>query len=297
MFKNLSLQSLGIGGRQSEQIELTMSYGFKGFDLDIDEFARQVERQGLDQARRFIDSARLRLSSFELLVDCDADEPEFQQMLQRLPAQAALAAQVDCRRCWTSIAPANDLRPYHENFDLWRRRLGQVAEVLGPHDVRLGVGLIAAAHHREHRAFQFIHTFDGLLMLVKTVNADPVGVWLDTWQWHVAGGTLDQVRVLDRRDLIGIDIADSITPHGQDDVDETARRLPGSEEAPGQVDIAGVLATAAEMAFDGPVTPKPHPGQLEGMSRDQMVQASATALDAVWSSAGLDKRGRLVRSG
>ena len=36
MFLNLNAQSLGVSGRQSELIELALTYGFKGIDTDID---------------------------------------------------------------------------------------------------------------------------------------------------------------------------------------------------------------------------------------------------------------------
>jgi hypothetical protein len=39
MFKNLSPEALGVSGRQSEMIELALSFGFKGLDLDIIELA------------------------------------------------------------------------------------------------------------------------------------------------------------------------------------------------------------------------------------------------------------------
>ncbi len=35
MFKNLSSKHLGVSGSQNELIELALSFGFKGFDLDI----------------------------------------------------------------------------------------------------------------------------------------------------------------------------------------------------------------------------------------------------------------------
>ena len=104
MFKNLDLASLGISGRQSELIELTLSYGFDGFDLDLADFSSQVDRQGIERARRLIDSARLKLGTFQLPIDWDVDEKEFLQQLEQLTAQAETAATVGCTRCRATIA-------------------------------------------------------------------------------------------------------------------------------------------------------------------------------------------------
>jgi hypothetical protein len=35
MYKNLNTAALGITGRQSELIELALTYGFRGLDLDM----------------------------------------------------------------------------------------------------------------------------------------------------------------------------------------------------------------------------------------------------------------------
>ena len=106
MFKNLNLDALGIAGRESELIELTLSYGFQGFDLDIIAFGKEVERSGIDRARRLIDSARLKFGSFLLPIDYDGDDESFQSELKRLAPLAALAEKLGCERCWTTISPA-----------------------------------------------------------------------------------------------------------------------------------------------------------------------------------------------
>ena len=57
MYKNLCSEALGVSGRQSELIELALTYGFKGIDLDLVSFAKQVELRGLEHAGRFLESA------------------------------------------------------------------------------------------------------------------------------------------------------------------------------------------------------------------------------------------------
>ena len=66
MFKNLNTEALGVSGTQNEVIELALSHGFKGLELDLPAFAEQVEARGLAHSRRLLDSARLRLGSFRL---------------------------------------------------------------------------------------------------------------------------------------------------------------------------------------------------------------------------------------
>ena len=46
MFKNLDPSALGVAGHQSEIIELALTFGFRGIDLDIVEFAGRMKVHG-----------------------------------------------------------------------------------------------------------------------------------------------------------------------------------------------------------------------------------------------------------
>ena len=160
-------------------------------------------------------------------IDWDGDEEAFQRDLAELPALASLAAEVGCVRCRATLPAAGDLRPYHEHFELCRRRFAQIGESLAEHGVRLGIGFLAPAHHRHDKAFQFVHTFDELLLLVRAIATKNVGICLDVWHWHVGGGSLEAITSLAADDIVMLDLADTNTPAGQDNVDKTSRALPG----------------------------------------------------------------------
>ena len=291
MYKDLNIEYLGISGRQNELIELTLSHGFNGFNLDVEQFAQQVERDGVDAARRLIDSARLRLSTFRLPVDVDTNEPDYQVQLESLKATAELAASVGCKICRAEAPPAGDVLAYHDHFELCRRRFSEVADVLAEFDVSLGLELLANNSHREGRGYSFIHTVDTLMMLLKTINMSNVGIVLDVWQWHVAGGTPDHLLALDPGDIVALELSDAETEAGDDTAAETTRRLPGET---GNIDAVAYLRLLAERDFEGPVTSKAHPSQFEGLSRDAIAKKSGEAIDQVWQAAGLSRKGKLV---
>ena len=176
MFKNLSPEALGISGRDSEIIELALSHGFKGLDLDLVEFAEQVRAQGMARASRLIASARLKIGSFRLPVRLGGDAPDYKADLERLPALSEIAEQLGCARAVTVLEPGCDSRPFHENFELHRRRLAEVADLLRQRKIRLGVGFLAPIRCREGCAFQFIRTFDELMMLLRNIGPPNIGV-------------------------------------------------------------------------------------------------------------------------
>ncbi|REJ65364.1 MAG: sugar phosphate isomerase/epimerase [Planctomycetota bacterium] len=294
MYKDLNIDYLGISGRQNELIELTLSYGFKSFNLDVEQFAAQVEQEGLDSARRLIDSAKLRLSTFPLAVDVETNEPDYQEQLTALQAAADLAAAVDCGVCRATVPAAGDVLAYQDHFELCRRRYAEIGTLLAEREISLGLELQAARSHRAGRGYDFIHTVDALLMLLKTINLPSVGLVVDVWQWHLAGAGPDQLALLDPGDVVALELADADSPAGDDSAAESTRRLPGEV---GQIDAAGYLRRLAEKDYRGPVTAKPALQQFEGMSRDAIAKQAAAAIDTAWQAAGLSRQGKLVSTG
>ncbi|MFM7928992.1 MAG: sugar phosphate isomerase/epimerase, partial [Pirellula sp.] len=72
MYKNLNAQTLGISGRQSDLIELAMTYGFQGLDIDAVDLQRRALRTDFERASRFLMSSGLRVTGFDVPCDLDA---------------------------------------------------------------------------------------------------------------------------------------------------------------------------------------------------------------------------------
>jgi len=283
MFKNLSPSALGVSGHQSEIIELALTYGFDGIDLEVVEFATRAKLRGMPYARRLIDSAKIRLSTFQLPLDLEADDDAFKKALEKLPEYGRAAAEVGCTRCLTTLTPAGDQRPYHENFEFHRDRLTAICAALQPSGVWLGVGFQAAEYLRKDRAFQFIHDLDALTLLLNMVDAPNMGLLLDIWDLVACGGTADMIRNLPLGQIVAVQVADMPADVPLSELDENSRLLPGAEES--QIDTAGALIALSDFGYDGPVTVKPSRSVFQSRRRDVVVKLTGEALDKVWRSA------------
>lgn len=291
MFKNLSPEALGLSGRQSETIEGALSFGFKGIDLHLSEFAATVSSHGVAHARRLTDSAKLKLGGFALPVDLQQDDSAFDADLAKLAGLARIAADAGCTRCLTTIEPACDERAYFQNFEFHRQRLGKVAQTLDTAGVRLGVGFVAGADAGQGREHEFVRTFDALWQLLGLVGAKNVGVWLDVWQLRAGGGSLESLARLSADKIVAVQLADAAEDSPVESWTQTGRKLPGET---GVIDSAAFLVWLAEKGYDGPVTPAPHPSRLAGMRRDAIVKLAGQQLDQVWKAAGLNAAGKLT---
>lgn len=291
MFKNLSTDALGVSGTSSEIIESALSYGFKSLEFNMADFAAQVSAGGIAKARRLYDSARLRLTVFQLPVEWHEDTERYKADLAALPAKLEIAKELGCTCALVTIEPAGDMRPFHENFEDHRRKLAELAAAVEPYGIQLGVGFLAPASHKQGRAFQFIQTVDQFLMLIRGVSAKNLGIVFDAWHWHLGGGTIDQLRSLSGDQIVAVYLSDCDPDVTATDATDVARRLPAES---GTIDSAASLTALGEMGYTGPVSPAASRESLGNQGRDKTIKAAGAALDLVWKSAGLNAQGKLL---
>jgi sugar phosphate isomerase/epimerase len=283
MFKNLNPSALGVSGHQSELIELALTYGFAGIDLNMQEFAARARLKGMAYAKRLIQSANIRIGSFALPLEWDIDDESFGKELEKLPELAECAAELGCTRCTALLAPAGDARPYHENFEFHRRRFQEICTTLKPAGVRLAVGFQAMESLRQNRAFQFIHDLDALMLLLNMVAAPNLGLLLNIWDVVACGGSLDSIRKIPVQQIVAVQVADMPADVPLAELDDKARLLPGTEN--GRIDLAGFITLLREMGYDGPVTAKPSRTVFQSRRRDVIIKQTSDSLDKIWKPA------------
>jgi sugar phosphate isomerase/epimerase len=284
MFSNFDPAALGIHGLESEIIELALTYGFEGITIDIADFTARADHYGLPYTRRLIDSAQIRIGSFKLPFDLESDEEDFRKNLEKLEHQAALAAEIGCTRCITAVQPAGDKRPYHENFEFHRVRLGEICRVLAPRNIRLGVGFRAAPTLRGSQAYVFIYDLDALALLVKMVEAPNIGFVCDPWNWEVAGASVAEIRNLGVDSIVAVHLADLPDPRPEtSSITEEQRLLPGS----GGLDLVSYLKVLLESGYQGPVTAVPDKKPFLGIRRETATRQVAESLRKLWEALGL----------
>ena len=289
MFKCLSPAPLGLSASLNDVIEPALSNGFKGLELDIVAFQAQVAQLGLPGARRLIDSAQLKLGYFRLPWELESPVEIYRPGLNTLKEQAQLAAELGCKRCLTSLAPANDERHMHQNFVFHQERLKAIAEILEPHGIELGVGFRATADERGDHQFGFIDNFNSLQLLLGMVGAKNVGVVVDLFELWACGASWDDVAA-SRAKVVAVFLADVATDASPEAAVQTMRLLPNETATPdaaATIDSVAPLAALAELKYDGPIVPRPHPDRFQGISRAAACKLAGEKLTEVYKAAGI----------
>jgi len=283
MFRNLSITGLPLSGRPSELIELALSFGFDGMDIDILDLQKQAQVYGVEHARRLMVSARLKSSLFRLPVRLGGDDAAFEADLAELPAWLELAAASECPRTVATLAAGSADHSFKDYFELHRSRLQVIGEQLAAHGLMLGLAIQPEAAAREELPHAFIHTFEGLIGLVS-MSHERIGAVVDAWALHVTGEPLDLIATVPAGRIVEVRLSDAPrgTPVAQ--LAKTDRLMPGET---GVIPMGPVLKAAEAAGFDGPATPWADRSTLAGRGREKIVRLAGERMELGWKEAGL----------
>jgi sugar phosphate isomerase/epimerase len=286
MYKNLSPSAIGIFARQSELLEIALTHRFKGLEIDINEVLRRAQASSVSQACRYLCSAQVKIGGFELPVRWAGDEKSFMADLAQLGLLLEVCSMLGADRCFTTIRPTCDQRPFHENFQFHVDRLGRIADALAPGNVKLALNFLAAPAERADGGFEFIHQADPMVLLVNGIQRDNVGLLLDAWNWWVGGGDVEKLRSLRGEQILSVRLAD--IPAGADlaTITDEQRTMPGDG---GTIDSGAIFAVLEDLGVDGPVAVAPNAGLFKGQKRELIVKQASTALDALLGVAATEK--------
>ncbi|MGB7324766.1 MAG: TIM barrel protein [Rubripirellula sp.] len=288
MIKNFSPGSLGINGRQTELLELALTYAFNGIDIDMHEMLRRSQRTDVADAAKYLEAARkafkIRIGGFDLGIDLDADEDAFTAALTSLHPLAELAKELGIKRAYTRVPAATDRLPYHEYFEVQRTRLGQIADLLAVREIKLGVGFSAGKELEEGKQFPFIRNVEGFIALVRGVGSENIGFYVDTWDWVVGDGALDQFSELTAKDIVAVRLC-SLRPESDPATAASNERVVPTQE--GLLDHVKVIQHLVAIDYEGPVSPGASGASYKGQTRESIVQRAQVALDEIFVAADL----------
>ena len=284
MLKNFSPAALGINGRQSELIEVVLSYGFTGMDVHMHEMLRRAQRTNVEDAAKYLEAAKIEVGGFELGIDLDSDDDAFTSQLGALHPIADMGKELGATRSYIRVPAATNRLPYHEYFDVQGGRLAQIGQVLEPRGIQLGIGFSAGKELEEGKEFAFVRNVEGFLALAKSVAGSNVGILLDTWDWLVGDGTMDQLNAIKSGEIVAVRLGSLRTDAELEKATSCDRVLPEQEGALNHVTLIKHLA---EIGFEGPVSPSASNQSYKGQTRESIVQRAQEAVDGISTEAGL----------
>jgi sugar phosphate isomerase/epimerase len=290
VYKNFSPLGLGISGRQSELIELAMTYGFRGLDIDMDETQRRAARSSADEAGKYFKAAKrastqyaLHLVGYACNLNFDVDAAGWGNEIGKAKVTAQLANNFGLEQVYVTIPSGSDRLAYHEFFDETQQRLRQLAELLQGENIRLVLNFDPGAPAIE-KQFPFVRTVEAFLAMVKGVGSKNIGIVVDSWNWHVGEGGLDQLSDVAVDTIAAVRLADLPENIDRSEAKSVDRLLPTAQNI---VNNVGVLQYLKRQEYTGPISIYCHGDKVRGMTREVIVVKAQEAIDALFTAADI----------
>ncbi len=276
MYKILNSQGLGVSGRQNELIELALTHKFNGVEVDMDDLVGRHDTLGKEFACQFLQSANIDVGTFELPIDLSVSDADFAGFEPKLNTIVDLAETLGAVRCYVMIRPTSDLFAFQENFEKHRSRLFELAEKFEKHNIRIGLALQAAKAQSAKGEYKFIQSAEELLTLVKTVGHKNVGLCLNSWEWIVGGGAMDQLAEIDPKLITEFRMADLSDEGNPAAIKISDRVMPGDGTDSVSQKMINYLLDAG---YEGPFSVASDIGMFAGAARDGVVAGLSCRLD------------------
>ncbi len=201
----LSLNSTLVADRVAwpEFARLAARTGFGGVDLAT----TPSMKEGLEATRSLLSETKLIPAVAGFPVDFRKDDATFRRDLAKLEDAAQFVAALGCPRMNTYLLSSAE-RPKAEQRRIYKDRLKPAADILARSHVRLGLEFLGPLHLRKMFPYEFIWRMDEMLEFAKEIGPN-VGLELDSWHWHHAGATVQDIVAAGKENIVNVQVNDS----------------------------------------------------------------------------------------
>lgn len=266
--------AIGVRADQTQAVDLAHKYGFESV-APSSQFLSRLSDSEMEELLGTMKQKNLVWGSAGLPVDFRRDEERFRAGLDGLPELAKAIRRAGGSRVNTWLRPSHDTLTYVSNFKQHARRLGEIAKVLGDHDLRLGLEYVGPKTSWTASRHTFIHTMAETKELIAEIGQDNVGFVLDSWHWYTAHETQDDLLSLTAADVVACDLNDAPAGIPVDEQMDGSRELPA---ATGVIDLKSFLGALVQIGYGGPVRAEPFNKKLREMENEPAMAATAAAM-------------------
>lgn len=274
----LALNSVLVSGRVGwpQFPELAAKVGFPGTDVML----KPAMKAGVQATNRLLRKLNLRPAAINFPVEFRKDEAAFKAGLQDLEASAPFAAAIDCPRMVTYIMSSSDT-PKDELRRVYKRRFSECARVMARSGVRLGLEFLGPLQFRTHYKYEFIWRMMDMLAFAKECGPN-VGLLVDTWHWHWAGATTEDIIRTGRDRIVHVHFNDAPNiPPAQ--ARDNERLMPGQ----GVIDLTGFLHALQKIGYRDALSVEVFADFLKMMTPEQAARLGLVTSLEVFCKAGV----------
>ena len=272
MYASLMPDLIRVDSEPMESVAIASTAGFHGIDIRLNRFAEDVDEMGVEHLNAAMADAGLRPGYSSITPQKIAvSEDEWREGMAGVPRRARLAEQLGYTRATSVVLPFSDDLDFDTYDAMHITRIREACDALAPFGIAFGVEYVSPLSRRKNKPTIYLHTLAQTLELLDRVDRPNAGLMLDSFHWHCAEETEDDLAALDPARIVAVHLNDLVPDRPVDEQIVTERLLPGES---GIIDMDAFLRGLARCGYDGPLTCEPTHDRWRGM--DPAVAAKQT---------------------
>lgn len=169
--------------------------------------------------------------------------------------------------------------PKAELRKIYLDRLKTICEGLAKHRVQLAIEFLGPLHLRKLHPHEFIYRMDEMLQFAHDIGPN-AGLMLDSWHWHHAGGTIENILTAGKQRIVHVQAADApaLPPER---IQDSERLMPGE----GIIDFVAFFGALKKIGYEGGVSPEIFGRGLKNMLPEEGAKLGLETTTAVMRKA------------
>lgn len=274
MYSALIPGCIGIHGLNlADSIKIAREAGFEGVAFDIYEAKSYADEHGIDALKELFGGTIPGVWDTRVNWQDDATR---EASIEAMKPVLDLAQELGATNVTTGIMPANNERPYDEQYEFCKTRLAPLADALNAGGVRIGIEFITPKTLRDKFTYQFIYKMTDMLAFAKDTGSN-VGVLFDVWHHYCAHGTLEDMDVLTAQDVQLVHTNDAPLGLEIDEQQDLSRCLPMET---GVIPAVEMLRKLNTLGLNVGVGPEPFSKELNEIAAVDPLKAAKIAQEA-----------------
>jgi len=262
-----------------EFAHLAHRVGYGGVDPDTG----RAMSEGADSTRALLKELKLKLSAFDFPVEFRKDDAAFQADLKKLEPVAQFARTIGAPRMLTWILSSTNT-PKNEMRKILKDRFSAAAAILARSGVRLGLEFLGPLHIRQAAKYEFIWRMDEMTEFARECGPN-VGLLLDSWHWHHAGATPEDIVAAGKDRIVHVHLADApnLPP---EKIRDNERLIPGE----GVLNWKGFLGALKQIGYTDGMSPEIFGRGLKEKTPEEAARMALEGALKVMRDSGIEKQ-------
>ena len=275
--------TVGINVNTNELLDLAIKNKFESIYPLINDLKKMSTMELTD----YLDKMASNSISFDvsiLPVDFSQTDSIFNDGIKVLKDYCKVMRKIDSVGFCRWIMPTSNNLTYLKNFKIHKERLKECAKIIGDNDMKLGLEFVGPKTLMARDQFSFIRTINELRELISEIDERNVGYQLDTFHLYCANHSIEDLRFLNKDDIIMCQLNDAVKGRNRDEQIDLERNLPGKT---GLIDTAPFLNFLQEVGYDRTVSAEPFNKDLNKMNNEEAAKTTYDSIKNSFVNAGV----------